>query len=163
MKADFAICMKQQEENRQPRICPSCGQPAKAGFILFTINDKAKMILTVLLLGYVMLSLILLGISASPEMRRGCGAFDWRWYTHSTTPDPNRCKDTEFTLWMKQINKAPTFRVFVGGGIATGVFLLYWEWFQGVHSNWQRKKKIIVQKLGQRYKYKCRYCGKQWN
>lgn len=155
--------MKPQEENRQSRICPSCGQPAKVGYILFTINDKAKMLLTVLLLGYVMLSLILLGMSAPPEMRRGCGFFDRRWDTSFTIPDPNRCKDTEFTLWMKQINKAPTFRVFVGGGIATGVFILYWDWLRGGHRNWHRNREVIVQKFGKRYKYKCHHCGKQWN
>jgi hypothetical protein len=152
--------MKDQERQRQAPVCPSCGQPVKIGF---KINDKIKMLLVILSLSYVVLSTILTGMSSPPEMRRGCGAYDWRWQVPYITPDPNRCKDTEFTSWMKQINKTPAFQIFVGGGLATGVFILYWDWFQEVYQNWQKKRKKLSQESRKRYKYKCHNCGKQWN
>ena len=153
--------MNHPERQRRAPVCPSCGQPVKVG--LFKINEKIKMLLAVLLIGYVLLSVILMGLSTPPELRRGCGPIDWRWQIPFGTPDPNRCKDTEFTLWMKQINKMPAFQIFVGGGLATGIFVLYWDWFQDGYQNWQKKRNHPLQESKKRVPYRCHNCGKQWD
>jgi len=57
-------------------ICPSCGRPAKFGLFHLEISNKVKALFSLLLIGYVTLSVFLLLVIMPPEMRRGCGIFD---------------------------------------------------------------------------------------
>ena len=153
--------MKDREGQRQAPACPSCGQPVRIDPP--GINDKVKTLLVVILLGYVLLSAALLAMSSPPELRRDCGPFEWRWHLPYYTPDPERCKDTEFTLRMEKISRTPAFQIFVGGGMVTGALILYWDWFQERFQNWRKKREQPGQEVTKKYRYECRNCGKQWN
>jgi hypothetical protein len=145
------------EKNQQAPVCPSCGRPVRFGFLRFRISDKVKILLALLVIGYFILSLlILVAVSPATGTGRGCRRYD---YIHQ----PDWCKDTEFKLWVRPVNDEPALQVFVGVGLASGVLLLYWDWLQDRYENWQRKRGKTVQKHGTIYKYKCRYCGQQWN
>ena len=144
-------------------ICPSCGQPARVGLYHRRMNSQVKQALVLGLLGYVVLSILLLGISTPREMRRGCGTFDSRLQIPYITPDPNRCKDTEFTLWLKPLTRQPVLQAFVAGGLITGVLLFYWDGLQKNYENWQKKREATAQKHGKTHAHQCRRCGRQWN
>jgi hypothetical protein len=155
--------MTDRKENHRVPICPSCGEPVTFGLVHLKLSDKAKTVLVLSLVGYMILSIFLLVLSASPEMRRGCSTFDQRWQVPYIALNPDRCNDNEFTLWLKHLNQEPAFQVFVGGGIAIGILIFYWDWLRNVYENWQRKREQTIQKHGKMYKYECRHCGRQWN
>jgi hypothetical protein len=144
------------EKNQRAPVCPSCGQPVASGFLRFKISDKVKIWFGLLIIGYLILSILILAIVSPPQDRRHCNRYD---YQHQ----PDYCKDTDFTLWVRPLNDIPALRVFVAGGLAAGVLLLYWDWLQNLYEEWQRKRGKLAQKHGKIYKYKCRHCGQEWN
>lgn len=147
--------MTNTEQDHQAPVCPSCGQPVRFGFLRFRISDKVKILLALLLIGYFILSLLILAVvSPVTGAGRGCRRYD---YIHQ----PDWCKDTEFKLWMRPLNDEPALQVFVAGGLVAGILFLYWDWLQDRYENWQRKREKPMQK--HRKIYKCRYCGRQWN
>lgn len=127
------------------------------------MNDTVKLVLVVLLLGYIILSIILLALSAPPEFGKGCGNFDWRLHVPFITPNPDRCRETDFDKLMKPVYQNPAFQIFVGGGVVLGISIFYWDWLQQIFENWQKKRKPLIQKREKAYRYKCRYCGREWN
>lgn len=155
--------MQAKKENQQAPVCPSCGQPVKPGLLQFKLNGTAKILVFVFLLGYITLSIFLLLLSVPPELRRGCGGFDRRWAIPFTTPNPERCRDTQFDIMMKPLYQAPTFQVFVGSGVAVAVLLFYWDGLQMMYQNWQTRRGPQNQRREKIYRYACRRCGKQWD
>jgi hypothetical protein len=155
--------MTDRKENHRVPICPSCGEPVSYGFLHLKIGDKVKTVFVLLLIGYVILSIFLLVMSVPPDLRRGCTTYDPRWQLPNTAPPADRCQDNEFTLWLKSLNMEPAFQVFVGGGIATGVLIFYWDWLQNNNRNWQSKRERPNQESGKKYTHECRHCGRQWN
>lgn len=143
------------KEKKQIPVCPSCGEPVRFGFLRFRISDKVKIFLALFLVGYFILSLLILAaISHATGNGRGCRRYD---YIHQ----PDYCKDTEFKLSVRPLNDDPALQVFVGVGLAAGVLLFYWDWLQDVYENWQRKWGKVIQKHGKIYT--CRNCGRQWD
>jgi hypothetical protein len=143
-------------KNHQAPVCPSCGEPVRFGFLHFKISEKVKMLLVVLLIGYAILSVFISAVMLPPELRRHCNYYD-------SQHRPDYCKDTEFTLWVRPLNKDPALQIFVGSGLAIGILVFYWDWLQNLYENWQRKQGKVVQKREKIYKYKCCNCGQQWN
>jgi hypothetical protein len=148
--------MTNRGKNHQATVCPFCGQPVTFGFLRFKISDKVKILLAVLVIGYAILSISILAMVLPPELRKYCNHYD---YQHQ----PDYCKDNEFTLSVQSLNKELALQIFVGGGLAIGVLIFYWDWLQNMYENWQRKRGKLVQKHEEMYKYKCRHCGWQWN
>lgn len=97
--------MTNTEEPRRKPICPSCGQPVKS-----SVLDRVKFIFFTLALGYVGLSMILLMMSVPAELRRN----------KTNQPVP-------WDSWMQPLSNELFFQIFVGGGVATGVLLIYWD------------------------------------
>ena len=155
--------MKAKKENQPVPVCPSCGKPVQSGFWHLQLDDKAKTLLVVFLLGYITLSIFLLLLSVPPELRKGCSGFDRRWIIPYVTPNQDRCRDTQFDIVMKPLYQQPVFQAVVGSGVALGVLLFYWDGLQTMYQNWQRKREPPNQKHGKIYRYKCRHCGQQWN
>lgn len=155
--------MKDRSKNQRAPVCPSCGQPVRPGFLHFRINDTVKLVLVVLLLGYVILSVMLLALSAPAEFRKGCGSFDPRWQIPFIAPNPDRCRETDFDKLMEPVYHNPAFQIFVGSGVVLGVLIFYWDGVQQMYENWQKKREAPLQKQKNAYKHKCRYCGRQWN
>ncbi|MBC7877734.1 MAG: hypothetical protein H7Y59_11250 [Anaerolineales bacterium] len=133
--------MTDKEEDQRIPICPSCGQP-------FTVSllDKVKLIFFILLLGYVVLSMILLVMSVPAELRR-----------HQTNPLP------PWDSWLQPFSNEPIFKIFVGGSVLIGVLILYWDWLQNIYKNWQMKRGNPLEKREKVYKYICHSCGQQWD
>lgn len=143
-------------DEKKPRVpvCPSCGQPVPFGFLRFRISDKVIIWLALLLIGYFILSLLILAaISPVTGAGRGCRRYD---YIHK----PDHCKDTEFKLSVRPLNDDPAFRVFVGVGLAMGPLVFYWDWLQSLYENRRRKQGKAGEKDKKRYT--CRHCGRQW-
>lgn len=111
------------------------GRPAPFGFLRFKISDKVKIFLALSLIGYFIVSLLIMVVITPHESGTGkrCRRYD---YIHQ----PDWCKDTEFKLSVRPLNDDPVLRVFVAGGLAAGVFLLYWDWLQNLYASWQRKR-----------------------
>ena len=153
---DGMIGMTSREKKQIP-VCPSCGQPIRSGFFRFEVSDKVKVVLALLMIGYFALSLlIMVAISPATGRGRGCRRYD---YTHQ----PDWCKETEFKLSVRLLNDVPALQVFVGGGLAMGLLVFYWDWLENMYENWQQKREKLVQERGKIYKYMCRHCGRQWN
>jgi hypothetical protein len=134
--------MIDRKESHHIPACPACGQPVSPGF--FKISEKVKMVLVLALVGYVIASALLLGLSLPPEMRR-----------HQRT--------AEWDTWMQPLSREPAFQIVVGVGVALGVLIFYWDWFQNMYENWQKKREKPVKEPKAVYKYKCRVCGREWN
>jgi hypothetical protein len=149
--------MANKEKNQIP-VCPSCGQPVRFGFLRFKVSDKVKIALILLVIGYFVLSLLIITVISPRQIGAGksCRGYD---YIHQ----PDWCKDTEFKLWVRPLNDNPALQVFVAGGLAAGVLLLYWDWLQNLYENWQRKRGKPIGEVVKKYKYTCRSCGRQWN
>lgn len=145
---------------KKPRafVCPSCGQPVRFGFLRFKVSDKVKIALILLVIGYFILSLLIIVVISPRQIGMGktCRHYD-------SLHQPEWCKDTEFKLWVRPLNDNPALRVFVAAGLAAGVLLLYWDWLQNLYENWQRKRGKAVEKRRKAYQYKCRSCGREWD
>jgi hypothetical protein len=134
--------MADRKETRHAPACPSCGQPVSSGF---KVNEKVKMTLAVVLIGYVITSALLFGLSLPPEMRRhGRQAVEW-------------------DAWMQPLSREPVFQIVVGIGVALGALIFYWDFFYDIYENWQAKRKETVNEPKRAYRYKCRACGREWN
>ncbi|CAG1013339.1 hypothetical protein ANAEL_04673 [Anaerolineales bacterium] len=150
--------MTSGEKKRQTPVCPSCGQPVRFRLLNFKINDKVKILLILLAIGYFTLSLLIMVVISPRQtgLGKACRRYD---YIHQ----PVWCKDTEFKLSVRPLNDIPALQVFVGVGLAVGILLLYWDWLQELYENWQRKPGKPVPKVVKTYKYTCRNCGREWN
>jgi hypothetical protein len=130
-----------RKTSRHVPACPTCGQPVSAD--LFKINEQVKTALAMVLIGYVIVSALLLGLSLPPEMRR-----------HNRT--------AEWDTWLQPLSREPVFQIVVGVGVALGALILYWDWFQDQYEKWQAKRQETVKAPKKAYKYKCRTCGQEW-
>lgn len=140
-------------------VCPSCGTPLRRGLRL---NETAKMVLAILLVGYVVLSTMIFLASTPPEMRKGCGSYDYRIQVPFVTPNPERCRETESYLWLKSLLNEPGFQIFIGGGLAAGILIFYVDWFEEQYRKWKEKQASSNPDYERSLKYKCRNCGYQW-
>jgi predicted RNA-binding Zn-ribbon protein involved in translation (DUF1610 family) len=152
--------MKPENDNRPVPQCPSCGLPIKRDFRL---SNSVKMVLALLLVGYAVLSVMIFLAGTPPEMRKGCGSFDYRIQLPFFTPNPERCRETDSDLWLKSLLSEPSFQILIGGGLAAGFLIFYVDWFQELYRKWRTKRSETFSEDIHRHKYKCRKCGYQWN
>ena len=136
--------MANKEKTRRVRACPSCGRPVTFGILPFEISNQVKMLLAVLLIGYVFVSALLLRMSMPPDMRRNAGP-------------------ASFDSWMQPLSREPIFQIIVGSGFVIGVLIFYWDWFQEIYESWKAQWEDSHKKPKREYRYKCRSCGREWN
>jgi hypothetical protein len=134
--------MTAPKTSRHSPACPSCGLPVKSGG--FKISEKAKTALAIFVVGYFMVSGLLLRASLPPEMRR-------------------RQRTVEWDAWLQPLAREPVFQIIVGVGLGLGILIFYWDFFHEIYANWQAKRKEIVKEPKKAYRYKCRACGREWN
>lgn len=152
--------MSADETNKGSPICPSCGASLREGFRL---NNTIKTILALLLVSYAVLSVMIFLAGTPPEMRKGCGSFDYRLHVPYVTPNPDRCRETDSYLWLRSLLNETGFQIFIGGGLAAGLLIFYYDWFDGLYQKWKAKRVGQNTEIDRRYKRKCRNCGREWN
>jgi hypothetical protein len=152
--------MKNKNGYIKSPVCPSCGQPLRSGFRL---NNSVKMVLALMLVGYAVLSVMIFLAGTPPEMRKGCGSFDYRLHVPFVTPNPVRCQETESYLWLKSVLNETGFQIFIGGGLAAGLLIFYFDWFEDLYRKWKAKRLDQDPDSAGSYKYTCKNCGHQWN
>lgn len=152
--------MTEVEENTRIRMCPSCGTPVKPKF---QVNEKVKMTLALLLVGYVLICVMIFLAGTPVEMRKGCGSFDYRIHLPFFTPNPERCRETETSLWFESMLNLPGIQLFIGGGLLAGLLIFYYDWFEEMYRKWKAKRTAENPDNEIRYKNKCQNCGRQWN
>jgi len=152
--------MNDENGNQSTPKCPSCGTPLRHGFRL---SNTVKMILALLLVGYAVLSVMIFLAGTPPEMRKGCGSYDYRIQLPFFTPNPERCQETESYLWLKSLLNETGFQIFIGGGLAAGLLIFYYDWFEDLYQKWKAKRVESNPRMDQHYKHKCRNCGREWN
>jgi hypothetical protein len=136
--------MPDTKKNHQVPVCPTCGEPVRFDFVYSKTSDKVKAILVLSLVGYFVLSLLLLGLSLPLEMRR-----------HQTA--------ASYDAWLQPLSKEPLFQLVIGIGLVSGFLIFYLDWFHTLYENRQKKRKASMQDRGEGFKYTCRSCGRQWN
>jgi hypothetical protein len=134
--------MTAQKSSRHVPACPSCGLPVESGG--FKISEKVKTALALLLVGYIVVSALLLRASLPPEMRRHQRPADW-------------------DVWLQPLSREPIFQIVVGIGVALGALIFYWDFFYEIYANWQAKHKATLKEPKKAYRYKCRACGREWS
>jgi hypothetical protein len=125
--------MAKRRKFRKP-ICPSCGQPVGSGFPL------VKTALVILLLGYILASNILLRVSM--------------------------CRNefaTSLDNQLRPLFSQPVFQIIVIIGLAAGLLIFYWDWFEDLYMAWKEKRGDSPETPEKEYRYKCRFCGHEWN
>jgi hypothetical protein len=152
--------MNNENDHVKSPVCPSCGQPEKRGFRL---SNTVKMVLALLLVGYAVLSVMIFLAGTPPEMRKGCGSFDYRIQLPFFTPNPERCRESESDLWLKSLLNEPGFQIFIGGGLAAGLLIFYYDWFEDLYQKWKIKRETSELEFDRHHKHKCRNCGFEWN
>jgi hypothetical protein len=134
--------MTAPKTSRHSPACPSCGMPVKSGGP--KISEQVKMALALLLLGYIVVSALLLRASLPIEMRRRPRVFEW-------------------DAWLQPLSREPAFQIVVGIGFALGLLVFYWDFFQEIYEKWQARQKVTAREPKKAYRYKCRACGREWN
>jgi hypothetical protein len=140
--------MDHQEADRQKNICPSCGKSAFPSFWPTKMSERIKMLLILFIAGYAVLSAILL-VVGSPTPVRGY-------------PIPMPRPDQRL-IPVGSSEPAPLFQIMIGIGYAALILYFTFNYWRQVIREWQQrrsgqpvKKKIVV------FRYKCRYCGCEW-
>jgi hypothetical protein len=141
-------------------VCPSCGQPLRRGF---RVNNTVKTVLALMLVGYAVLSVMIFLAGTPPEMRKGCGSFDHRLQVPFITRNLDRCRETESYLWLRSLLDETGFQIFIVGGLAAGLLIFYYDWFERLYQKWKVKRADSNPEIDRLYKHKCRNCGREWN
>lgn len=152
--------MINENDHKRSPVCPSCGETVNRGFRL---NNTVKMVLALLLVGYVVLSVMIFLAGTPPEMRKGCGSFDYRIQLPFFTPNPERCRETDSDLWLKSLLNETGFQIFIGGGLAAGLLIFYYDWFEDLYQKWKARHVESNSNFNKPYRHKCRNCGREWN
>ena len=130
-------------KKEKPIVCPSCGEPVRPGFLQIKLSEKAKTVLALLIVGYVVLSGFLLRLSIPPEMKR-----------RSWTEHPDNLTRLIDSLSLS-LSNTPVIPIIAGSGLIVGLGIFYWDYFQEIYENWKKKH-------GKENKHKCRSCGWEW-
>jgi hypothetical protein len=121
------------------------------------------MVLALLLVGYIVFSVMVFLSGTPPEMRKGCGSYDYRIHLPFFTPNPERCRETESYLWLESVLNVPGVQLFIWGGLAAGILIFYYDWFEELYRKWKARRAAENPDDGHRHTYRCRNCGHQWN
>lgn len=127
--------------------CPYCGQPLPRPLL----SRKVRIGLALLLVAYVSLSVILLGLSTPPGLKRAC-------LRQPPALQPEYCRDSRVYNFLKPLTDLPVTQILVGGGLTAGLLIFYWDGLQEMIAGWRGGRSDN----GLHHQH-CRRCGREWD